>query len=201
MLEHHGDPVGRTPHDGLAVHKNLPAAQFGEPRDTAQQRSCRNRRADHDMISLRLTANDIWWNATTAPSRNSLLAPSATIAAQLASGHLAMFVLISCGARGDSVVRATLAGRPWRGVSGKIAQRQCDRRSRNAPANAWEHLQPVSPRAAARFRLHDCDRPRCCAFRSRARGRPRVGCAERPRTRRPAAAWRRENPAPPDTAH
>ncbi len=32
------------------------------------------------MISLRLTASDNWWNATTAPSRNSLLAFSATIA-------------------------------------------------------------------------------------------------------------------------
>ena len=32
------------------------------------------------MISLRLTSSDNWWNATTAPSRNSLLAFSAMIA-------------------------------------------------------------------------------------------------------------------------
>ncbi len=41
------------------------------------------------MISLRRTASESWWKATTAPSRNSLLALSARIAG--AASVLGMF--------------------------------------------------------------------------------------------------------------
>ena len=37
MLEHHGDAVGRTAFDRLAVHQQLAVAQVGQPGDTAQQ--------------------------------------------------------------------------------------------------------------------------------------------------------------------
>src|SRR6516165_2713032 len=63
------------------------------------------------MISLRLTASDSWWKATTAPSRKSLLAPSATMAGSTIASPATM--------RSSFMAAFRITRRPRHQVSGK----------------------------------------------------------------------------------
>ena len=81
MLEHHGDPSGGRPATGLPWTNSLPPLRSVRP--AIARNSVVLPQPDGPtthMISLRLTSSDSWWKATTVPSRNSLLAFSATIA-------------------------------------------------------------------------------------------------------------------------
>ncbi len=69
------------PVDRLAVDRERAGAELGQARDAAQQRGlAAAARADdaHNLVALR-SSSDSWRNATTVPSRNSLLALSATM--------------------------------------------------------------------------------------------------------------------------